>query len=97
MVRVSDVPDVVDICENPEELEIEGMRGGSIALGWECAMAGCCTGSMFWSSSRMGCGSANMGWSVSLIEQATSGDSLSLCRLDGKLYRVFLKRPAMDG
>jgi hypothetical protein len=95
MVRVSEVPDVVDICKKPEELEIEGMRGGRIALGMECAMAGCCTGSMCWSSSGMGSGSTNMGWSVSLIERATSEDSL--CRLDGKRDRAFLKRPAMDG
>ncbi len=60
-VRVLVVPDVVDICENPEELEVEGRRGGRMALGWVCAMAGCCTGTMCWSSSGMGSGSANIG------------------------------------
>jgi hypothetical protein len=61
MVRVLVEFELVDICENPEELEMEGRRGRRMALCWVCSTAGCGTAAMCWSSSGMGSGSANMG------------------------------------
>jgi hypothetical protein len=60
MVRVLVSLEFVDICENPDELDTEGTRGGRIALYWLCAIAGCCTGTMCWSSSGIGSGRANI-------------------------------------
>ena len=94
MVRIVS-PELVDICENPDELEVDGKRGGRIALYWVCAIAGCCTCGMCWSSSGIGSGRASICWSLSLSDLTVSWGSL--CRLDGKRARAFLKRPEMDG